>query len=474
MMTRMETTTEADPTAEVGYWGGHFGALAPFAVFLSGVAWLALSGAPDERGFWPILLAALGLGLALARDREAYCEAMIRGMSQPLVMLMIVAWLLAGVFAALMRASGLIDSLVWLAHAAEIPAAGFVVASFAVCSAVATATGTSLGTLILCLPLLYPAGLALGAHPAILVGAILGGATFGDNISPVSDTTIASATTQRAGLGEVVRSRLRYALPAATLALVAYALLGALGTSELASPSGIGNRLRQNAFPMAVAPGLVVILLLRRCHLITGLMTGIAAAAAIGMFFGLLDPGEILFLDTERFSARGLIVDGMERALGVSIFTLLLMGLLATLEASGLLTRLLAAIERRTTTPQRTEWWIFGAISTATLLTTHSTVAILAVGPAARRLGHSAGIGRLRRSNLLDVTACTYPFLLPYCIPTILAASLTAGFTLPDGSGHPTVSALDAGLYNFHSWGLLLVILIAVGTGYGRVADESE
>ena len=65
------------------------------------------------------------------------------------------------------------------------------------------------------MPLIYPAGVGSGVQPAVLVGAILGGATFGDNISPVSDTTIASATTQDADLGGVVRSRMRYALPAA-------------------------------------------------------------------------------------------------------------------------------------------------------------------------------------------------------------------------------------------------------------------
>ena len=85
--------------------GGLPGALAPIGVFLTGVAWLGLSGAPDERGFWPILLAALGVGALLARDRSRYCESAIRGMSQPLVLTMIMAWLLAGVLGSLVAAS---------------------------------------------------------------------------------------------------------------------------------------------------------------------------------------------------------------------------------------------------------------------------------------------------------------------------------------------------------------------------------
>ncbi len=171
--------------------GGLFGALLPFALFLSGVAWLALSGAPDEKGFWPVLLAALALGLLLARDRTRYCEVLLAGMSQPIVMVMIMAWLLSGVLGTVLAASGLIQSLAWLANAAHLTGPAFVMASLAACALVSTSTGTSFGTILLAGPLLYPAGGAVGASPGVLIGAILAGATFGDSISPISDTTIA-------------------------------------------------------------------------------------------------------------------------------------------------------------------------------------------------------------------------------------------------------------------------------------------
>src|SRR2546427_720554 len=117
----------------IRFHGGTAGALAPFALFLAGVTWLALSGAPDERGFWPILLAALAAGLALARDRSAYADTLIRGMSQPMVMIMIMAWLLAGVFGAVMGASGFVQSLIWLAGRASLGGGGFVVAAYLIC-----------------------------------------------------------------------------------------------------------------------------------------------------------------------------------------------------------------------------------------------------------------------------------------------------------------------------------------------------
>ena len=99
------------------------------------------------------------------------------------------------------------------------------------------------------------------------------------------------------------------------------------------------------------------------------------------------------------------------------------------------------------------------------MLTTHAAVAILSVGEITREVGKKFGISAYRRSNLLDVTVCTYPFLLPFFIPTILAATTTAGM---EEFGAPYLSAWTIGLHNVHSWALLLVILFAVGTGWGR------
>ena len=132
-------------TNSLRFYGGTTGALTPFAVFLGGVGWLAFSGAPDERGFWPILIAGLALGLLLAKDRAAYAETVIDGMSQPIVMIMVMAWLLAGVFGSVMNASGFIEGLVWTAGKLGVSGAGFVVASFLISCIVSTATGTKPG-----------------------------------------------------------------------------------------------------------------------------------------------------------------------------------------------------------------------------------------------------------------------------------------------------------------------------------------
>jgi Na+/H+ antiporter NhaC len=447
-----------------------------------------LSGAPDERGFWPVLLAALTLGLLLVRDRGDYSKVIVEGMSKPIVMIMVMAWILAGVLGVLMNASGFIEALVWLAGRMGVAGPGYVAAAFLICAVVSTATGTSLGTILLCSPLLYPAGGLLGADPVILIGAILGGATFGDNISPVSDTTIASSATQGADLGGVVRSRLKYALPAAAIALLAYMLLGAADTGAVSPEAavlgpgtaavGAGSEAEPAAtaaasglqgsprgLPMLLAPALVLALLLTGRHLIEGLLFGILAAVIIGLALGLMVPSQLLFIDTENFRAAGLILDGMERGVGVSIFTILLMGLVAGLEASGILDRVVAYARKRTHSPRGAELWIFGTMSAAVLLITHSAVAILTVGGFTRETGEAFGIHRYRRANILDITSCTYPFLLPFYIPTIVAASTTAGAA---AFGMPRIAPLAAGLFNFHSWALLLVLIFAIVTGFGR------
>ncbi len=454
--------------APLRYWGGSIGALAPFAVFLSGVAWLSFAGAPNERGFWPILLAAIAVGLLLSRDRHAYAEAAIGGMSQRIVMVMVMAWLLAGVLGSLMNASGFIDSLILVAAESGVSGRWYVAAAFIICCLVSTSTGTSLGTILLCAPLLYPAGGALEASPPVLIGAIIGGATFGDNISPVSDTTIASATSQEADIGGVVRSRLKYALPAAGVALVLYVAVGAADSAASANSGQLTGS--APALLMLLSPAVAIGTLLARRHLLEGLIFGILAALVVGLSFGLLSPSDIIAIDTEAYSATGLIIEGMERGVGIAIFTILLMGLVAGLEASGLLERVIDWVSARATNPRRAELWIFSTVSAAVLLTTHSVVAILTTGKFTREVGTKHGISAYRRANLLDITVCTYPFLLPFFIPTILAASTTtAGIEF----GMPMVSPLTVGLNNFHSWALLAVVVGAVWTGWGENANST-
>lgn len=460
------------PTPPLEFRGRLLGALAPFALFLAGVGWLALSGAPDEKGFWPILLAALALGLALARDRTRYSETVIAAMGKPVVMLMIMAWLLAGVLGTVLNASGFVQALVLGARALELSGAMYVGASFVICAIVSTSTGTSFGTILLAGPLLYPAGGALGASPAVLMGAILAGATFGDSISPVSDTSIASSGSQHTDVPGTVRARLKYVIPAGLAALAASVALAARGSAGVAalgdSAFATQPAATPAALPMLLVPVVVIVLLARRRHLLEGLMAGIVLAIVVALAAKLLAPSQLIYIDREAYSAKGLIIDGVSRGVGVSIFTILLIGLVGALEASSSVERVLAWARTSTVSPRRAELWIVGAVSAAVLLTTHSVVAMLTVGEFTREVGGRAGLSAYRRANLLDMTVCTYPFLLPYFIPTILASSASQpGVAL----GMPRISPWTAGMMNPYGWALFVTIAVAIVTGYGRRED---
>jgi len=461
-----EATVHASPV--VRFYGGIAGAVFPFLIFVAGVVTIALSGAPDERGFWPVLILSLCLGLILARDRKQFCLSVIEGMSQPIVMIMITAWMLASIIGVLMSITDFVETLTWIAGRLQFGGTAFVILSFIICCIVSISTGTSFGTILICGPIIFPAGGLLGVHLATLAGAIIGGATFGDCIAPISDTTIASALSQEADIGGTVRSRLKYVIPAALVALVLYSLSAGMRSSQIQSniPEMAGNPM---GLIMLIVPVVIIVLLLKKKHLLHGLLVGLITGVILGFVFGLLPLHKIFSFDHKNFTAQSFIIDGINRAVGISFFTILLMGLVSTLKASSILDRLVDFSSRRSRTVRHAEAWISGAVGIVVLLTCHSIVAILTVGEFTRQTGENLGIHRYRRANLLGLIVCTFPFILPYFIPVILMANTTtAGLEY----GIPSVSPLQVGLYNFTSWALLLMVLIAVISGFGRSSDH--
>lgn len=466
-MSHDATASTRAPVAPLRFYGGTLGALAPVCCFVGGVAALALQGAPDEKGFWPVLLGALVLGLLLARDRHRYAEAMLDGMSQRVVMVMVCAWLFAGLLGAVLNAAGVVAALAWVTQALHLSGGAYVAVVFLVCVVISTATGTSFGTILLCGPLLYPAGAAAHADPAVLMGAILGGATFGDSISPVSDTTIASSGSQHVDIAGTVRQRLQYVIPAGFAALLFSLAFG--GADSATTPptvtATVDASVQRRALLLFASPALVIAMLLRKRHLIEALLVGIATAVVFALVLGVLQPTALLRIDAERFGATGVLVDGMQRSVGVIVFTLLLVALVGTIQATDLLDRLVRFASGKAKTARAGETWIVGVVSAAVLLTTHSVVAILAVGEFARQTGARVGVSGYRRANLLDLTVCTWPFLLPYFLPTILAASASQSGA---AMGMPSLSPAVIGLYNSYAWGLVVMLLVAVGAGFGR------
>ena len=202
---------------------------------------------------------ALAVGLLLSKDKTAFSEAVISGMSQRIVMIMITAWLLASIIGKLMLYTGFVDALIWLSLQLNLGGEGIVIVAFMICCVVSLSTGSSFATILICGPLLYPTGALLGADLAVLAGAILGGATFGDFIAPISDTTIASALSQEAEIGETVKSRLRYVLPAFVFAVVAYLLIAWMGASDAATGTAVETG-DPKGLPMLLVPVFIIYL----------------------------------------------------------------------------------------------------------------------------------------------------------------------------------------------------------------------
>lgn len=457
--------TETDRLVE--FYGGGLGAIFPFIIFITGVIVIALSGAPDERGFWPILILALSAGLILSKNKTEFSETVIEGMSQKIVMIMITAWILASIIGVLMSITGFVEALTWVSSQLNLNSAGFVVATFIICCIVSLSTGSSFATILICSPLLYPSGGLLGAHLPSLAGAIIAGATFGDFTAPISDTTIASALSQNAKIGETVKSRLKYIVPVAIGALICFYITASFSESHMqdASEKLIGD---SKGLPMLLVPALIIYLFLKGKHLLHGLLLGLIFGVLLGIALGLLPLDQLISLDLENMTAKSFVIDGINRAVGISFFTILLMGLVATLKASGLIDKLVNFAKQKSKTPQHSESWIAGTAGAAVLLTTHSVVAVLMVAEFANKTGNKMGVNPIRRANILSLVVCIFPFLLPYFIPVILMSNMTS-------SGHeygiPSVAPLQVGMYNFVAWGLVVVVFAVIIFGFGRKSD---
>ncbi|MEZ4700776.1 MAG: Na+/H+ antiporter NhaC family protein [Rhodothermales bacterium] len=440
----------------------HFGkaaGLVPLAIFIVGVITVALLGAPDEKSFWPILFLALTAGLVLAKDKKQFGETVFEGMSQKLVPLMITAWIIASSIGVLMSDSGLVSALIALGARAGVDGAVFILITLVICCVVSLSTGSSFATILICGPILYPAGGQLGAHLPTLAGAIMGGATFGDFIAPVSDTTIASAVSMKQEIGEVVRSRLRLVLPAMLIALVLYVIAAVTLTGGEHAAQALPTGGSYRGLLMLLTPALIIYLFLKEFPILYALLMGLSFGVVTALAFGLIGIERVFSLDPERFTATSFIIDGVNRAVGISIFTLLLMGLVATVLAGGAIRGAMERLQERIDGKRQTGLTIAGVTSLAVLLTTHSIVAILSVAEFVAQLNARHRYSPVKAANIMSSMACAYPFLLPYFVPVLLMVNISGSGA---EYGVDKVGALEAGLFNFVSWGILVVSIFYI------------
>jgi Na+/H+ antiporter NhaC len=459
---------ESENTKPLEFYGGVPILLLPFLVMIAGIIVLGISGMALPEAFWPMVLAGLLTGLFLAKDKHDYVRALISGISQSMLSVILLAWFLAGIMGKLLNETGIIEGLVWLFLEIGVTAAWFPLIAFIASSILSMSTGTSIGTIIAASPILFPVGHALGADPLLLVGAIIGGGFVGDNLAPISDTTIVSAYSQGTDIKTVVRTRVKYAVAAGILTLLAYILFAFI--SPGGEPAADSGQLSPKGLIMLLVPVTLIFLMIRGQHFVTALLYCTFGGMILGLLAGLLTFSDILVVDKEQFTAGGIIVSGLMSMNGIAVFTIFLMGLIGTLQQGNFIEWLMKKSEQFATTPRRAEIAIVFVSLIVNALTTAGTPTMVMLGPWVRRLGHKFKITPWRRGNLLDACSTTIIGFLPYSVAVLIPFAFVGG-TVND----PGFTPVAVFPYVFYCWALMLVIIFAAFSGWGRdFIDEAE
>lgn len=438
-------------------------ALLPLLLFIAGAMYLGLNGSPDEYGFWPIMLGALIIALLLSKNKEQFAEVVIKGMSDKLVMLMVLAWLLSGVVGIFMSKTGLIETIINLYLQTELGGGFFVVAVFVIAAITGTSTGTAVGTVLIVTPVLFKAGITLGIDPYLLLGAILAGGAFGDDFSPLSDTTIAAASTQNVEIGKSVKSRLKYAAAAAIPAMILFYILG---SSKQITGNVETTEIQYKTLLMLLSPAVVILLCLLGRHILIALLFGILTAILISLPFSLITSEQLFSLDPANFSANSIIIEGMKKGVGISIFSILLIGLVSFILSAGIIEKFVNYVTTKVKRQSIGEIIIVSMTVLINTLLAHNTITIMSVGSVVKKISDNLKINGYRAANLMDISGNTVMHILPYMITVILATSIAKDLTTE------TLNPFTAGLYNFHSIFLLFVAIITSLTGIWRKNDE--
>lgn len=439
---------------------GKFGKLAPLMVAAAMILWAAFSQS-NVNGYVLAFFAALVAGVLFAKDEKAYGEALVYGLSKPMFGVIVMAVILAAISGKLISASGVVQTIAVYVVAAGFTGKLFVAASFLITCLLAFATGTSVGTYFVVIPILFPVGVMAGAAPEFMIGAIVSGAAFGDNLGPISDTTIASSATQHADLGTVVRTRMRYSLPAAAGALVLF-LLFSKTTDDGAITSSAAGTAKPISLVMLVVPAVIIVLCMMRMHLITALSWGILAGCAVGLLFGIYTV-EGLISFPGGFSVSGAIIEAISGTAGTVVMLIAVFALLGVVERSGVFEDVGVFLEQFARSERSTETAIVLAAGILSMVTGVISVAIVALGDLVNEIGEKAGVDKYRRANLLDCTGCVFCFLAPWTVHCVIPAQQSAQF----GEGF-AVAPASIPFVNFYSICMMVMLAVAVITGYGR------
>ncbi|ASF38302.1 sodium:proton antiporter [Halobacillus halophilus] len=451
--------------------GGVFAATIPLVFFIIWAIALSVTELVTEQSLVLGMVIGIAIGLFFCKSQWAdYAQSLFSGMAQPVGVIAVIAWFWAGMFAKLLSAGGLVDGLIWFGFQTGLEGGAFVAITFLLSALFATAVGTGYGTVATFGVLMYPAGVILGADPVILLAAILSGAVFGDNLAPVSDTTIVSATTQEADVPGVVRSRFKYSITAAIPALILFIIFG--GGGEQGSTEVI-NQLQAQVAPdgliMLLPFILVLYLALSGHHLLTSLTWGIVTSIGLIAVSG-VSLTKVLHIyknDSGEAVVEGALMSGIGGYFNMAILILLILAAAHLLEVAGtmeVIKNFFLGIIKNVV--RRAELSIFGIVAFLNVFITINTAAEIAAAPFVRKLGIEMNIHPYRRANFLDTVTSSLGYIFPWSGGVLLAWATIQG-AAEEYDFLPVVGPTEVFPYVFQGWGLLIVMFVAAMTGWG-------
>ncbi|MTI81930.1 MAG: Na+/H+ antiporter NhaC family protein [Firmicutes bacterium] len=450
---------------------GVFGATVPIMFFILWAVITSTLKVSSEQGLVVGAVMGLALGLFLCKSSwKDYAQGLFDGMSQSVGVVAIVAWFWAGMFASILQAGGLVEGLVWLGAATGVEGALFTAITFLLAAVFASAVGTGYGTTVAFTMLMYPAGVVMGADPIVLFAAVLSGAAFGDNLAPVSDTTIVSAVTQETDVPGVVKSRFKYAITAAIPALILFLILGGAdggGVDSASATQMIEQNTDARGLILLIPFALVIYLALSGQHLITSLTWGIVAASALIPLTGLGTVADILWFNTDKGVIEGAIVDGVTGYINMAILILLVVASGYLIQLGGTMDALRKYLAKKIDgVTRRAELSIWGIVAFLNAFITINTAAEIAAAPFVKAIGKDYKIHPYRRANFLDAQTSALGYIFPWSGGVLLGVSTIAGLTEKYDFIH-AINPAQAVPFVFHGWFLVLVMLLAAITGMG-------
>ena len=327
------------------------------------------------------------------------------GASNKNILLMIWIFILAGAFAQSAKDIGSIDATVNLTLQL-LPENLLLAGIFLAACFISLSIGTSVGTIVALVPVV--AGIAEKTELSMpfMTAIVVGGAFFGDNLSFISDTTIAATRTQGCVMRDKFRANFLIVLPAALLVLAWYIYRG-LDIS-------IVNETQQVEWIKVIPYIIVLLTAFFGLNVTIVLLLGILSTSIVG-----IATGSITFFDW--FSSMGTGISGMGELI---IVTLLAGGMLELIRFNGGVDYILQTLTRRINGKRGAEFCIAALVSIANICTANNTIAIITVGPLVRDIANRYKIDNRKSASILDTFSCAIQGIIPYGAQLLIAAKL--------------------------------------------------